>query len=193
MSKKKYLAAGTMFILSALVLWSYAVLKSVPVLGTYLVPERIQYCLITMGAALAGFFFLWIAPRADRRSFPRHLCHLLSLVLLAGWPLLFLWGNTKTFRGFHWSLETLLIGLLPVLLLAAGLMICSGRRIIALGASILFALLAVFHLLALLRVVPRVGMAFSSARSADVAVIIAIFLFSVLCAWINLTAFRQKK
>lgn len=193
MAKKKCIAAGTLFVLTILVLWSYAVLKVVPLMGTYLGPDRIQYSLMTMGAALLGFLFFWLARRGKPASFLKYIYYILALVLLVGWPLLALWGNSGTFRGFNWSLDTLLIGLLPVLILALGLLIGSGKRIFALFASILFLAFAVLQLLALLRVVPRLGRAFSTARSSEVVVYVVIFLVSALFAWLNFRYFREEK
>lgn len=190
---KKYLAAGTMLVLSALVLWSYVFQKVVPFAGTYLGPDRIQYAVITMVTALAGFLLLWIARRKGVARLLRHLLFLLAVVLLLGWPLLALWGNTRTFRGFSWSLDTLLIGLLPVLILTIGLLIGCGRKSFALGASILFALLACLQLLALLKIAPRLGRAFSTSSSSEAIVYLAIALVSTLFAWIDFSYFRSGK
>ena len=193
MTTKKHLAACTLYVLSALILWSYAALRVVPILGTYLGQDRVRYSFITAAAALAGFLFFWLARRGRRVAFLKYLLAFFSVLLLVGWPLMALWRSAKSFRGFDWALDTLLIGLLPVLILAAGLMICAGKRIIALGASILFSLLAVFQLLALLKIAPQLGMAFSSARSSAVAILVAIFVVAALFAWINYRYYSEGR
>ena len=180
----------TAFLLGVLVVLSYLLVHIVPMTDIYLGSDREGYALFVFAAAVVGCgLLLWGMKKGTEKGM-RTVLIVLGLMLIVGLPLLMLVRNAGSFRGLEWSLETLLFGFIPVAFLLMALLILKGWRPGRLVMTLVFTLVALYHIVHFFKIVGKRGLAFSSVTGPDLLLSAAISVFAAFCAFVNFRAFK---
>jgi hypothetical protein len=188
--KQKITAALGSFLFAIFLLAAYFITHTVPLTRLYLGSDRLNHAAIVFAFFLLAGFFYYLGQKKTRATL---IFYLLALLCAAAIPLVLLIGYSSSFRGFEWAIETLLIGWGPVLFLLFGYLILMGKHLISLLVVVCCTFFALYHMVLFIRIVPRLGKAFSSASDRDIIILLSITLFSFLCALANLKYFLASR
>lgn len=121
-----------------------------------------------------------------------HIHYIFSVFFVIGLPIIFFISNGSSFRGWEWSLETFLIGSIPVLFVIFGFLILYGSRFFSIILLISFSLVSLYHFFLFFKLISRFGKAFSSVRFIDILITVILILIPLIFALFNLTNIRSK-
>lgn len=191
--KTKIIFSGLTGFISAIFIWGiYFHLRLVPFTDIYLGSDRRQYCLIICIFSLLGIFIFLAGKEKIKRLGLRIIFYIFSAFFVIGLPIIFLISNGSSFRGWEWSLETFLIGSLPVLFVIFGFLVLYGSRFFSIIQLISFSLVSLYHLFLFFKLISRFGKAFSSVRFIDILIAVTLIVIPLIFALFNLTNIRSK-
>ncbi|MCJ7523819.1 MAG: hypothetical protein MUP71_01190 [Candidatus Aminicenantes bacterium] len=190
---EKIVATLSAIISGIFIIAIYILNRSVPLTDIYLGRDRISHVKVVFISGFIGIFILFILKKIKSVKIVRFLGYGLSLIFMAGIPILLFSTEYQSFRGTKWAIETLIIGLIPVLFIYAAFLVYFNNRIMNLFLAFIFAAFSSYHLLLLIRVLPRMGKAFSTTGKSDLWIMIAIILSTTFFSFYSLKRYLNFK
>lgn len=179
----KISAAGSM--LAGLAVLYFYSRGTLPLTDAYVAGKEFPYYLVSLAAAFAGAFLLAAGWKRKKPAFLTG-----AAVLLLGVPLLFYAVSRPPWDHAPLRLRMIGRGLIPAAFLFLGIFALKG---FAWAHGVLLAAFSAFglyHVILSVKMIVRFGGAFSSIKTGDIAVALAIAVVSLFFAWTSLRALR---
>lgn len=163
----------------------YVFKHAVPMTDIYLGRDRITHVIVVFLFGIFGVMLLLLLKKIKNAKVIKFIGYGLTLIFMVGIPALLFYTEYQSFRGTEWAIETLFIGLAPILFIYAAFLVFFGNRIVNLFLAFIFAVFSIYHLLLLVRVLPGMGKAFSVTGTSDLLIMLALIVFSAFFAFIS--------
>jgi len=164
----------------------YVFKHAVPMTDIYLGRDRITHVIVVFLFGIFGVMLLLLLKKIKDAKAIKFIGYGLSFIFMVGIPALLFYTEYQSFRGTEWAIETLFIGLAPILFIYAAFLVFYKNRIVNLLLVFIFAAFSIYHILLHVRILPGMGKAFSSTGTSDLLIMIALIVLSALFAFFSL-------
>ena len=163
---------------------------AVPFTSIYLGNERLGHILFALIIFAIGSALLIPGLKYVKSPFFSRFLVGFGIALIIGFTLFVFYRQATSFRGWSWALESFLIAWAPLFFLVLFLLSLTKRKWPFQVLALLFGGLGVVTMLGIIRIIPKIGKAFSSFNTWDALTgVLLLAVFSFLC-WNNLKASR---
>jgi len=191
--KEKIITLSGTLLYGFLFLAVYILNHSVPLTEIYLGNDRTTHVKVVFIAGIIGLICLMLSGKMVKLKWLKFVGYGFSALLMFVLPVLIFIRQAGSFRGIEWAIETLIIGLVPLLFIYASFLVLKNNRIINLLLSVFFTFFSIYHLLLLLRVLPSFGRAFSSTGTLDILIMVVLIVLSAVFAFFSMKLFLNLK
>ena len=191
--KEKIITLSGTLLYGFLFLAVYILNHSVPLTEIYLGNDRTTHVKVVFIAGIIGLICLMLSGKMVKLKWLKFVGYGFSALLMFVLPVLIFIRQAGSFRGIEWAIETLIIGLVPLLFIYASFLVLKNNRIINLLLSVFFTFFSIYHLLLLLRVLPSFGRAFSSTGTSDILIMVVLIVLSAVFAFFSMKLFLNLK
>lgn len=167
------------------IMFVYIFKHAVPLTDIYLGSDRTTHVKVVFIAGILGVVFLLLFNMLKKMRWMRYAGYGFSFFLMVILPALIFLNQSRSFRGIEWALETLIIGIVPLLFVYAAFLIFFGNRIVNLFLALFFVFFSIYHLLLLLKVFRSTGRAFSATGSSDIWFMLTLIISSSFFAFFS--------
>jgi hypothetical protein len=183
---------GSSALLSAIAFYLvYFIGHAVPFTSIYLGNERLGHILFALIIFVIGTALIIPGMRYVSSAFFSKFFIGFGLFFIIGFTLFVFYRQATSFRGWAWALESLLIAWTPLFFLLLALLTLTRRKWPFQVLSFLFGALGAVTLLGIIRIVPKIGKAFSSFNTWDALTGLLLLLVLGFFCWSNLKAIKS--